>query len=99
MQTYTLTDAPRAMKDVQAYVEKDKIVLLTSRGRPELAVVDVQFLLAVLQMVQAANVVLQARSLQEWVQALNPLVSAPLGRDEAKLAAVLNEIRTALGTP
>jgi hypothetical protein len=90
MQTYTLTEAPRAMKDVQAHVEKDKVVLLTSRGRPELAV---------LHMAQAAHVVLQARSLQEWVTALNPLVSAPLSRDEAKLAAVLNEIRTALGTP
>jgi len=38
MQTYTLTEAPRAMKDVQAHVEQDKVVLLTSRGRPELAV-------------------------------------------------------------
>ena len=97
MQTFTMTDAPRAMKDVQAYVEQDKVVLLTSRGRPELAVVDVQFLLAVLQMAQATNAALQAHSLGEWVQALSPLVGVMQGKNQDSLGAVLSVLRTALG--
>lgn len=92
MRTYTLTEAPRAMKHVQTAVAADKAVALTYRGRPELIIVEAGFFTATLKAAAAAFALANAHSLLELAQAVAPFSDPHTTEVQAQITRLLAEL-------
>ncbi len=92
MKTYTLTEAPRAMKQVQSDVAANKAVALTFRGKPELIVVEAGFFAATLNAATVGYAVAQAGSLLELAKAVAPFSDRRLLDEQAQITRLLAEL-------
>ncbi len=94
MKTYTLTEAPRTMKQVQADVAANKAVALTFRGKPELIIVEAGFFAAVLKAAAAGYALAHADSLLDLAQAATPFSDPHRIDEQAQITRLLAELAT-----
>jgi hypothetical protein len=100
---FTLTEASRSSKDLQAVLQEHGLVILTQRGKPSLAAVDLNLFLRMLRVVNQVSKIVNELGLARLIEVTGLLSESVQALDDSVLknpawpAQTLSALEAVLG--